>query len=560
MNALSQEVAENTTTKNTKAERLETSKKIIAFQTAINAQHMTQQQAAALVGIPRSTLYHNLKRQEKIPLSNKTIEFFESPDGVEFLHCLLTGILLVMVQMGGCGLRLASLLLRHCHVDHFVASSYGSLQKQTVALEKIISEFGCEETERLSKGMSAKKISACVDETFHPSPCLVAIEPVSNFILVEEYSEKRDGASWESVMRKGVANLPIEIIQITGDEGSGLVNFAQKRLGVNHSSDIFHVQQDFTKATSAPLNSQLKQAENAYNASLLHYEEINTKKELYEKKDWPNLDAMKKQEEAELELNKAKEKLTERENRNKTVKAAKKALGEIYHPYDLETGEMQTEAMLSEKIEAQFTLIKQSAIDASLSGNSLKRIEKAHRVFPKLVSTLAFFWLSITAWITELKFTADQETIMREILIPAFYLHTVSKKATRSERKRQIKHNAEKLFSKLEKNKIWLALDDIERQKMLSVAEECSQLFQRSSSCVEGRNGYLSLRHHGLHKLSTRKLEVLKVLHNFWIKRTDHTTAAERFFGNKPKDLFAVLLQRLPYPPRPAEKRLRLVA
>ena len=39
--------------------------------------------------------------------------------------------------------------------------------------------------------MPRRSISLCEDETFHPQTCLVAIEPVSGFILVERYSERR---------------------------------------------------------------------------------------------------------------------------------------------------------------------------------------------------------------------------------------------------------------------------------------------------------------------------------------------------------------------------------
>lgn len=42
------------------------------------------------------------------------------------------------------------------------------------------------------------------------------------------------------------------------------------------------------------------------------------------------------------------------------------------------------------------------------------------------------------------------------------------------------------------------------------VAWECAQLFQRSSSCVEGGNGQLALHHHQLHRISSRKLNALQ--------------------------------------------------
>ena len=67
--------------------------------------------------------------------------------------------------------------------------------------------------------------------------------------------------------------------------------------------------------------------------------------------------------------------------------------------------------------------------------------------------------------------------------------------------------------------------------------EECAGWLVRGSSCVEGRNGQLELRHHSLHRLSPRKLGVLTVMHNYWLKRADGTTAAERFFGGNTSGL-----------------------
>lgn len=86
-------------------------------------------------------------------------------------------------------------------------------------------------------------------------------------------------------------------------------------------------------------------------------------------------------------------------------------------------------------------------------------------------------------------------------------------------------------------------------------AQICADLFQRSSSCVEGRNGQLSLKHHALHRFTLRKLQALTVLHNYLIRRSDGTTAAERFYGTVPRDLFAWLLNRMSVPARPRAHR-----
>jgi Family of unknown function (DUF6399) len=99
------------------------------------------------------------------------------------------------------------------------------------------------------------------------------------------------------------------------------------------------------------------------------------------------------------------------------------------------------------------------------------------------------------------------------------------------------------------------SLPQEEKKKVEEVAQDSAGLFQRSSSCVEGRNGRLSLQHHGHSRVSERRLKALTVIHNYMVKRPDGTTAAERFFGQQHKDVFSWLLERMPDLPRPAPKR-----
>jgi hypothetical protein len=98
-------------------------------------------------------------------------------------------------------------------------------------------------------------------------------------------------------------------------------------------------------------------------------------------------------------------------------------------------------------------------------------------------------------------------------------------------------------------------LSDQDRALIKLFVEDCAQIFQRSSSCVEARNGHLSLFHHGQHRLSQRKLKALTTVHNYFKKRPDGTTSAQRFFEQEHEGLFDWLLRRLPVPPRPAKSK-----
>src|SRR5262245_49918505 len=61
-----------------------------------------------------------------------------------------------------------------------------------------------------------------------------------------------------------------------------------------------------------------------------------------------------------------------------------------------------------------------------------------------------------------------------------------------------------------------------------------TQVFQRTSSAVEGRNGYLSQMHHNQRGLPKRRYKVWTIVHNFDCRAVDGTTPASRFFRGYP--------------------------
>lgn len=205
-----------------------------------------------------------------------------------------------------------------------------------------------------------------------------------------------------------------------------------------------------------------------------------------------------------------------------------------------------------------FEVIEKNASEAHLRSSAIDKIKKAKRVCSGLIATISFFWRMVNQLLESLSLPEELEQIMRDQLIPAHYLLLAGKKHKTSEQRRCIYEKSEELFSALENNAIWKNIDNMEQHRLSSAAKECAQFFQRSSSCLEGRNGYLSLRHHGLHHLGTRKLGALTVIHNYFIKRSDNTTAAERFFEQKHRKLFDYIMQKLPSVPRPSLQKAAL--
>lgn len=540
--------------------RLEVAKKVVEFEKSIK-RPASQRKLAEELKIPRSTLQHWLSRKETINANPQVIAFFESPDGVAFLHRIVLAAHFVMTLLGPCGIRLVCLFLELTGLDRFVAASYGSQQEVSLDMEKGVVEFGQEERNRLAEGMEPKKVSVCEDETFHPKTCLVAIEPVSNFILLEKYTPSRKAEEWSSSMEKAIGDMPIEVIQSTSDEARGIRHHVEEDLGANHSPDVFHVENEVVKATSVSLATRKRKAEKALEKAINKVSGHREEKDAYLNGnrgpgrppafDKRIQDAQKKEDEATEALEKA----TDHQER---TKKAIQGISEAYHPYDLETCASRGAEELASLLEKQFSEIEQVASEASLPDRCLKRIKKAKRVVVDMIATIAFFFLTVRAKVEALSLSPEVEKAVYENLIPAIYLGLVSKKAKDAQQRHKLRHRSQKLLAPLlVRDGPFCSLAKEERLLINRVAHECAQLFQRSSSCVEGRNGQLALRHHGLHRISDRKLAALTTVHNYFVKRSDGTSAAERLFGSRPRDLFEWLLDRVDIPGRPAAERLQ---
>ena len=421
-----------------------------------------------------------------------------------------------------------------------------------------INEFGDEEAKRLAEKMPHKKITICNDETFfHELMILVAIEPLSNFILAEQGEKSRDADTWDKVMQVALKGFNTEVYQVTGDQGSGLVSYTTNILGVNHSPDLFHVQQDITKALSGYMARKVKTAQKqCFAAEENKMKSFDKLKSILERDDQRSEEqfsaAIKKcLEGADIE-NTCLETKEQAEKDAKTVRDAKKAIGKIYHPYDIDTGEKRDDKKLGKELEEQYSQIEEVAKRNDCSDKQKKKIHQSKKMVEKMKSTVSAFFFFIQAYVEGLHIIPKIKEIFMDVLIPMEYLKMVSSRIRIKEEKDGITTMISKLLDTLhQRDGPWNNLSDEKQKKLLLHAKTCAGKFQRSSSCVEGRNGYLSLLYHGFHRLSPEKLKSLTVIHNFFIKGKDGKIPAEKFFEQKPRDLFEWLLDKTSFPLRP---------
>jgi len=540
--------------KKSKWERDEIAGKIVDFEQAKKEQ--SQRQFAQEQGVPRTTLQYWLSRKEAIDSSPKVKDFFESPEGLACLHKIVTAAHFVFTKDGVASIHNISRFIELSGIGEFVGGSYSTHQRASVKMDNLIIEFGANERAKLVANMPTKTITVTEDETFHPQICMVAIEPVSNFIIAEKYVENRDGKTWEQVVSNGMSDVKekVEIIQLVSDEGRALLNHASKSLKVHHSSDCFHVAYEVGKGSCGALASVVRKAQKEHDTAVEQTKAQESKKQNYDEKaknfvgcrpDFEEKIAQAKQAE-----NQAKLALEIAVQNQEQVRQAKAQIGQIYHPYDPQTGKEQDDQTISKRLESCFDTINKAT--QSLSDNSKKRIQKAHRVVDKMVVTIRFFFCMIDIYLHNMELSKLEKSLMREYLIPGFYLQEVARKEKDPQAKSAITAKSLELLSILTvENGLFCDYSPDQIKKLEKAALECAQIFQRSSSCVEGRNAQLSLRHHGIHRLSDRCLKAQTIIHNFDARNKDGATPAERFFEAKHADLFEWILEKMEYPVRP---------
>jgi hypothetical protein len=408
--------------------------------------------------------------------------------------------------------------------------------------------------------MAPKEITVVEDETFHPETCLVAIEPVSDFVLVEEYAEDRKAATWTKVVADGLKGLQVKVVQGTSDEAKAIIAHVQDAFDAHHSPDLFHVQRELSRATSLPLAQRVQQAERALEDAMTATEQATSDQGSYESaKHGPGrppdfVGRITAAGEAEA---RARQRLDEAIGNRDQARDAIAGISATYHPYALADGAAQSPEKVAAGLQEAIRAIQAIADRAGLSEKSRAGIAKAGRVTGAMVETIRFVERRTKARLEALQLPDEIHQVVARQLVPGLYLRAVARRASTAEEKRRLTLTAETLLAPTcdPRNPLQL-LSETQRRDIWSAAQACADLFQRSSSCVEGRNGHLALYHHGLHRLPRRKLEALTVVHNYFSRRPDGTTAAERFFGTPHEDLFEHLLARMPSLGRPRGGRL----
>jgi len=337
----------------------------------------------------------------------------------------------------------------------------------------------------------------------------------------EESSEQRDVASWEEQLQAHLYTQSIQVIGLVSDRAKALVKLSQAAyLAVTSMPDLFHFQQDVGKLAGLQIGKRHQQAQQAKS----------------------NLVGKSEQERQEVEAS-AKE-IT---SVYKQYRTHSRTINQTIHPFDESnnwSSEQQVTKTLMQCVMQVSKLAEQLDINIDLS-----KANKLLRQIPDIVAGINN-WIStsqqtIKQWVSQQIISEVERDWFTKCLLPLLYWQAQLRRTRNGRSNPQLVECYEQRVQQTQQTTIAQMNEQnisIERQEVLfEMAYQMANSFQRSSSQVEGRNGYLAFIHHSQKGIPKQKCKALTVVHNFDTKREDGSTPAQRLFKREFPDLFEFL-------------------
>ena len=199
---------------------------------------------------------------------------------------------------------------------------------------------------------------------------------------------------------------------------------------------------------------------------------------------------------AEMFRRQAAERLAACQERQQRARQAVRGLGDDYHPFDAHSGQPLEAAEVQERLEQRVAAVEQVVAEASLGERGREAVSKSRRWLVLLAATLSWYWAEVRRRIAALELSSSAERAVYQQLLPGLYWQAAAERGRDAEQRQRLRQLSQRLLRRAWSPRGPLGrLAGTEREAVVKVVREAAGLFVRSSSCVEGRNGRLSLYH-----------------------------------------------------------------
>ena len=478
---------------------------------------------AAATGMTKSSVHRHqqaIKRRNQYPES----PLWEMPSGHQWLQRLVWAVVYVFGVKHGIGNDTLSEFFHLLRLERHIGVSPSAVQGLRVKLEGQILTYHQEQQQQLQQIATKVEVCAAADETFFEQMVLVLLDLSSGYIFVEAQAADRSYQTWQALVQQALGPT-VEVKYLVSDRAKALVKLALEGLGCRSVPDLFHALRDLGKHVGARLGRQISELEQQISQTTAKLTQLQTESR-------PTQLQQQKLEQLQGQYSCTQAAQSE-------YHSAMQQLSLCVHPFALDGSGFQSATGVRASLQQQ--LHRLCAI-ASTSGlpNWQTAVDKFQPQVPAIAAVVNTWWSWVCHSLSAEPLSPQTSNWLLTRLLPVVYwqqqLHKTKSPVLKQAYQSAYTH-AHRLYSQ---DSLTPTICPQELQHWWTWAEWMVSKFQRTSSPVEGRNGYLSRIHHCGRGLSSHRLHVLTVIHNFALHRADGTTAAQRLFGRPFPDKFIV--------------------
>ena len=348
------------------------------------------------------------------------------------------------------------------------------------------------------------------------------VELASGYIFTEVESENRTYDTWSTQIQHWWAQGEWQCHFMVSDGAPALIKLALSGLGCASVPDLFHALRALAQPIGSAIGRQVSQFNKKAQKLQQQYTKVTNEVKHQELKE--SIDSVLAQQHS---LEEAKS----------FYHQALPTITQTIRPFKISTLKWQLFSEVSKGLSAP--LEKLCNLSESYGGSkATKAIDTFQKQIPSITQGIHAWW----QWVDEaLKVKTDELEVQQwvfTLLLPWIYWQQQAEKTRQPDFKREYQQAAQRAYEQWAAHGITQQMGGQQGQESIDWGWWMCAKYQRTSSAVEGRNGYLSGLHHAGRGFSQQTLKVLTIIHNFDLKRADGTTAAQRLFDHRFPDLF----------------------
>jgi hypothetical protein len=499
-------------------------------------------------GLSKSSVHRHLQamgHRDRYPESS----FWETEAGRAWLIRLVVATLLVFGLKRGVGAETLSEFFGRLRLEAHVGCSPSALRSVIHTLERLLLDTAAAwEKEGIAHG-EIRPVIGAVDETFLQRLMLVFMDLATGYVLMEDVAADRSFDTWFDRTNERLTTLGTERLYVVSDRAKALIKLAHTGLGCPSIPDLFHLSHDLAKGYSLCIFGRLRQAKRELEQAKQHLETVQ--------KDVQGDRVQVAQ--AQGRVAACATAVTHWQEVGSAWRQHLSHGSRILHPWRLADSTRQTSKEVEEQLGTEL-----QAIETLLETNGLPRkqdtLAKVRKQLAGISALVDLWWQTVRHDLTQLAMTPKWTQWAEDVLLPRMYWQEQLHRTRCPRQKAQTALVLQAVEEAFARHPCTRKLTPEVLAGWKAWAAEHAKAFQRASSAVEGRNGYLSQMQHNHRGLPTRRYQVWTVLHNFDCRAADGTTPASRFFRRAFPDLFESVLSQLDELPMPRQRRQALAA